>query len=199
MKLASQFLGMPFVILFNFVFTSIHSFAIFFSEFYSLPSCSKLKNSNWRYVLDPNSAVFFFFWFIAIAIHCGVPDIGNHANISFDNITYQSSVEYGCEEGYVQVAGNRKRTCSATGTWTGEPLECSGNCETFRNETQYWRDIGLEKGREREGERERERERKRERERERERDRERERFVSQLDTSSGHPFAVFRCTFACTA
>ena len=61
--------------------------------------------------------------FIFTVVSCGDPGLPANTDLHGTTYTYQSSVVYSCQKGYV-FASNNTRTCTAGGTWSGEPPFC---------------------------------------------------------------------------
>lgn len=86
-----------------------------------------------------------FFWeeilvslFSYSAIDCRAPGQGSNSTVSFDQTTFRGIASYTCLDGY-QVLGDTStnsssngtgvaliRTCQANGTWSNQPLQCTG-------------------------------------------------------------------------
>ena len=58
-----------------------------------------------------------------LAISCGHPGVPVHGKINSYVFSYNSSVEYSCNQGYT-IVGPKKRVCQANQTWTGSLPQC---------------------------------------------------------------------------
>ena len=57
---------------------------------------------------------------------CGGLSTPNNGGVTYsDSTTYQSVATYSCDTGF-ELDGDRRRTCSAQGTWTGSEPQCIG-------------------------------------------------------------------------
>lgn len=69
---------------------------------------------------------------IALVIECGQPEVnGGSQLVGSQTFTIHSTVEYQCQRGFKQVAGDTSRTCQPDGRWSGQPLVCK--CEYSYN------------------------------------------------------------------
>ena len=64
-----------------------------------------------------------YLWVILAALSCDEPEnLRNGYKIGHD-FTFMKTVHYWCHPGY-DLSGNRTRTCTASGTWTGSTPSC---------------------------------------------------------------------------
>ena len=60
------------------------------------------------------------------AIICDLPPVLPGVDvIGTCNFGYGDGCQFDCGNGYVRFIGHLYRTCSGTGQWTGEPLQCA--------------------------------------------------------------------------
>ena len=63
---------------------------------------------------------------IVLARNCGELSNSDNGGVTYSDTIYQSVATYSCDAGF-DLVGDRTRTCSAEGTWTGSQPECRGN------------------------------------------------------------------------
>ena len=61
----------------------------------------------------------------AVVVICDDPGIPTHGSRSGDDFTFGKMVRYRCDPGY-KITGSRRRTCTASGTWSGSQATCLG-------------------------------------------------------------------------
>lgn len=85
----------------------------------------------WKVMLTLYSVACLFF----TAVDCGGLPPSSNATVSYSSTTYQSVATYMCLRGFEAVgfgsgAGGTEneanRICQASGLWSGQPLQCSG-------------------------------------------------------------------------
>ena len=59
------------------------------------------------------------------AINCGDPGTPTNGQRSLSSTTYNSVVNYTCDEGYT-LQGSNSRTCQSDGQWSGSVPQCKG-------------------------------------------------------------------------
>ena len=62
---------------------------------------------------------------IFAAILCQDPGSPSHGSRTGDDVTFGKTVRYKCDRGY-RMTGSKSRTCTASGTWTGNQPICTG-------------------------------------------------------------------------
>ena len=61
-----------------------------------------------------------------LAKNCEELSNPNNGGVTYSETTYQSVATYSCDTGF-ELVGDRTRTCSAEGTWSGSQPGCRGN------------------------------------------------------------------------
>ena len=73
--------------------------------------------------------IYVIIWLLIVVINCGVPGLPavNSYGLSlfYSTVTYGSTVTYSCISGY-NIVGNLIRTCTVSGSWSGNAPECQG-------------------------------------------------------------------------
>lgn len=59
------------------------------------------------------------------AIDCGHLSVPLNGDVDYQETVFLSMASYTCDSGYL-LTGEKKQTCEADGTWSGEPPVCSG-------------------------------------------------------------------------
>ena len=59
-------------------------------------------------------------------IMCPQPPSVAFTVVSVEGMQYGGRALYECETGYREVAGDRVKTCTGQGEWTGDHLQCQG-------------------------------------------------------------------------
>ena len=67
----------------------------------------------------------YFCSFVFAAVDCGVPPSIQHGTINYMSTTLGSVAGYHCDEGFLP-SGTRRRTCEASGQWSGRNITCQG-------------------------------------------------------------------------
>ena len=63
---------------------------------------------------------------IISVISCRVPLVNSSGlTVIYSTLTYGSTVTYSCNVGY-NLVGSPNRTCTETGSWSGNPPQCQG-------------------------------------------------------------------------
>ena len=65
-----------------------------------------------------------------IAIDCGCLENPKDGTVELTGTTYNSEAVYSCNTGY-RMIGNRMRTCSESGVWSGALPMCTGETCTY--------------------------------------------------------------------
>ena len=73
--------------------------------------------------------IYVIIWLLIVVINCGVPGLpavnSYGLNLVYSTVTYGSTVTYSCISGY-NLVGNPTRTCTVSGSWSGNAPECQG-------------------------------------------------------------------------
>ena len=68
---------------------------------------------------------FLHLFLLIVAVSCTEPRSPSHGSRSGDDFTFGKTVSYQCDPGY-KITGSRTRTCTASGTWSGNQPSCKG-------------------------------------------------------------------------
>lgn len=80
------------------------------------------KGSNWDCVVEQNT----YLLSTLSVVDCGKPQQPKNGRYIGNLTTFQSSISYECDDGYV-LQGSETRMCTSDKNWSGRDVTCSGN------------------------------------------------------------------------